>query len=58
MWIWNKVAMFLIKLRSFAPFRYDCLKGVFFMSKRKRTSEIEKWMKQDRGSGICPDYQP
>jgi len=28
------------------------------MSKRKRTSEIEKWMKQDRGSGIGPDYQP
>ncbi|CAI8732254.1 Tn7-like transposition protein A [Bacillus pseudomycoides] len=54
----NKVAMFLIKLRSFTPFRYDCLKGVFFMSKRKRTSEIEKWMKQDRGSGIGPDYQP
>ncbi len=29
------------------------------MSKRKRTSEIEKWMKQGRGSGIGigPDYQ-
>ncbi|PFU56995.1 TnsA endonuclease N-terminal domain-containing protein [Bacillus thuringiensis] len=28
------------------------------MSKRKRTSEIEKWIKQGRGSGIGADYKP
>lgn len=28
------------------------------MSKRKRTSEIEKWIKQGRGSGIGSDYKP
>jgi predicted transposase YbfD/YdcC len=28
------------------------------MAKRKRTSEIEKWIKQDRGSGIGADYKP
>ncbi len=27
------------------------------MSKRKRTSEIEKWIKQGRGSGISIDYK-
>lgn len=28
------------------------------MSKRKRTFEIEKWIKQGRGSGIGADYKP
>ncbi len=28
------------------------------MSKRKRTSEIEKWIKEGRGSGIGADYKP
>jgi hypothetical protein len=28
------------------------------MSKRKRTSESEKWIKQGRGSGIGVDYKP
>lgn len=27
------------------------------MSKRKRTSEIEKWIKEDRGSGIGINYK-
>lgn len=27
-------------------------KGVFFMSKRTRTSKIDKWIKEGRGSGI------
>ncbi|MBD8007706.1 transposase [Bacillus norwichensis] len=27
------------------------------MSKRKRTSEIEKWIKQGQGSGIGADYK-
>ena len=28
------------------------------MSKRKRTSEIEQWIKQGRGTGIGVDYKP
>ncbi|MBD1382445.1 TnsA endonuclease N-terminal domain-containing protein [Metabacillus arenae] len=28
------------------------------MSKRKRTSNIEKWIKEGRGAGIGADYQP
>jgi hypothetical protein len=28
------------------------------MSKRKRTSNIEKWIKEGRGTGIGADYQP
>ena len=28
------------------------------MSKRKRTSEIEKWIKEGRGSGIGINYKP
>ncbi|MFT8320042.1 MAG: TnsA endonuclease N-terminal domain-containing protein [Bacillus sp. (in: firmicutes)] len=28
------------------------------MSKRKRTSEIEKWIKEGRGSGIGSEYKP
>ncbi|WP_017473132.1 heteromeric transposase endonuclease subunit TnsA [Amphibacillus jilinensis] len=28
------------------------------MSKRKRTSKIEKWIKEGRGSGIGTDYKP
>ncbi|WP_242145417.1 MULTISPECIES: TnsA endonuclease N-terminal domain-containing protein [unclassified Bacillus cereus group] len=28
------------------------------MSKRKRTSEVEKWMKEGRGSGIGINYKP
>ncbi|WP_253896078.1 transposase [Solibacillus sp. R5-41] len=27
------------------------------MSKRIRTFEIKKWIKQGRGSGICLDYK-
>nr|WP_280141412.1 MULTISPECIES: hypothetical protein [unclassified Bacillus (in: firmicutes)] len=27
------------------------------MSKRKRTSEIEQWIKQGRGTGIGVDYK-
>ncbi|ARF68131.1 hypothetical protein B7C51_10255 [Paenibacillus larvae subsp. pulvifaciens] len=37
----TKICSFKIKLRSFAPFRYDYLKGYFFISKRKRTSELK-----------------
>lgn len=32
-------------------------RGVF-MSKRIRTSEVEKWIKEGRGSGIGADYKP
>lgn len=28
------------------------------MSKRKRTSKIEKWIKEGRGTGVGPDYKP
>ncbi|GGH79630.1 hypothetical protein JOD43_001736 [Pullulanibacillus pueri] len=28
------------------------------MSKTKRLSQIEKWIKEDRGSGIDSDYKP
>ncbi|MED1517665.1 heteromeric transposase endonuclease subunit TnsA, partial [Bacillus paranthracis] len=28
------------------------------MSKRKRTSKIEKWIKEGRGSGIGSEYKP
>lgn len=28
------------------------------MSKRKRTSEVDKWIKEGRGSGIGADYKP
>lgn len=28
------------------------------MSKRKRSSQIEKWIKEGRGSGIGSDYKP
>ncbi len=28
------------------------------MSKRKRISEIEQWIKQGRGTGIGVDYKP
>lgn len=28
------------------------------MSKSKRTSEIEQWIKQGRGTGIGVDYKP
>ena len=33
-------------------------KGVFFMAKRTRTSKIDKWIKEGRGSGIGSDYKP
>ena len=38
-------------------FRFSYLKGCFFMSKRTRTSKIDKWIKEGRGSGIGPDYK-
>ncbi|MEY9977330.1 hypothetical protein ABH968_002276 [Lysinibacillus sp. RC79] len=28
------------------------------MSKRKRTSKIDKWIKEGRGTGSGADYQP
>ncbi|MDF2701014.1 MAG: TnsA endonuclease [Haloplasmataceae bacterium] len=28
------------------------------MSKRKRTSKIEKWIKEGRGSGVGVEYKP
>lgn len=28
------------------------------MSKRTRTSKVEKWIKEDRGSGVGADYKP
>lgn len=28
------------------------------MAKRKRTSTVEKWIKEGRGTGIGADYQP
>ncbi len=28
------------------------------MSKRKRTSKVEKWIKEGRGTGIGADYLP
>nr|WP_231495230.1 hypothetical protein [Oceanobacillus picturae] len=28
------------------------------MSKRKRTSKIDKWIKEGRGTGSGTDYQP
>lgn len=28
------------------------------MSKRTRTSKIDKWIKEGRGSGIGSDYKP
>ena len=28
------------------------------MSKRTRTSKIEKWIKEGRGSGVGADYKP
>lgn len=31
---------------------------MFFVSKRKRTSKIEKWIQDGRGSGIGADYKP
>lgn len=36
---------------------FDCPKHVF-MSKRKRTSRIEKWIKEGSGSGNGTDYKP
>jgi len=32
-------------------------RGVF-LSKRTRTSKVEKWIKEGRGSGIGADYKP
>lgn len=41
------------------PFRLFLSKGVFFiLSKRARTSRIEKWIKEGRGSGVGADYKP
>lgn len=40
------------------PFRLYLSKGVFFMSKRARTSKIEKWIKEGRGSGVGSEYKP
>jgi len=31
---------------------------VFFYVKRTRTSKVEKWIKEGRGSGIGADYNP
>nr|WP_243290829.1 hypothetical protein [Bacillus sp. FJAT-47783] len=28
------------------------------MSKRRRTSKVEKWIKKGRGTGIGADYKP
>lgn len=53
----NKVATFVKKLRCSTPLVMISQRGVF-MSKRKRTSEIEKWIKEGRGTGIGADYQP
>lgn len=49
--------MFIKKMRSFTPLVMINQRGVF-MSKRKRTSKIEKWIKEGRGSGIGVDYKP
>jgi hypothetical protein len=49
--------MFIKKMRCFTPLVMISQRGVF-MSKRKRTSEIEKWIKEGRGTGIGADYQP
>lgn len=38
------------------PFGYDYLKGHFCVE--KRTSKIDKWIKEGQGTGSGRDYQP
>lgn len=54
----NKVIPFVKKLHRFTPLDYSGLKGYFFMSKRTRTTKIEKWIKEGRGSGVGSEYKP
>ena len=49
---------FDIKLHRYTPLDNFIQRGiVFFMSKRKRSSQIEKWIKDGRGAGIGVNYK-
>ena len=43
--------MFIKKMRSFTPLEMSIKRGDI-MSKRNRTSKIEKWIKEGRGSAL------